>query len=427
MRQAQNQSINKKSQEASTISCHDEDDSVWLFDVLKCIGVNESLRKTCERVCITVEILETFTNWVTRYKFGSSCEGTFLQGAVNDLDILLCDERLPVIEDISTSDKHSFSLLIVRPFLGHGGLVYGFIGFRNKVKNSTKTALFMLITALITKVLDIFNIRLLEYYYYKTFGNIVKLIEYFWLTLDRIHNIGTITEHTTEETKRSLSLWKPYIYTCLTSNISAMAIRHPNPKVRDFLLLGSFIYFMRGGLSGHLKFISVLYAAGLYDDCEWWSDQLNLEYIKYILSFCCCRLIQRDSLRAREYAFNSLELKVSTCISFFQTELAITPDALKYEMFRYFGISLQANDWANTTCRWHYRAVIDNNVYYFLLKSLIKRKLRRTKESVDALQNIGYLLFGINVRHRDVAYNVLAWSFSKVRYTPRALYCLTMS
>lgn len=96
-------------------------------------------------------------------------------------------------------------------------------------------------------------------------------------------------------------------------------------------------------------------------------------------------------------------------------------------MFRYFGISLQAIDRANKTCRWHYRAVIDSNVYYFLLKYLIKRKLRKIKESADALQNIGYLLFGLNVRHRDVAWNVLAWCFSRERYTPKALYCLTMS
>lgn len=77
---------------------------------------------------------------------------------------------------------------------------------------------------------------------------------------------------------------------------------------------------MRGGLSGHLTFVSVLYAAGLYDYCEWWSDQLNKEYLKYISCFCCCRLIQRDSLRAREYALNSLELTVSTCISFFSNK-----------------------------------------------------------------------------------------------------------
>lgn len=62
------------------ISCNAEDDSIWLFGVLECIGVNYNLRKTCERVCITVEILQTFANWVTRYDFGSASKGTFVQG-----------------------------------------------------------------------------------------------------------------------------------------------------------------------------------------------------------------------------------------------------------------------------------------------------------------------------------------------------------
>lgn len=112
--------------------------------------------------------------------------------------------------------------------------------------------------------------------------------------LVRIHNADTITEHTIEETKKALSFLLPLIFTCLASNIAVINIQSTNLNVRDFLLFGSFTYFMKGALSWRLKFISALFAIGLYEDCEWYLDQFDEEYVKYAPSFCCCRALKKQ-------------------------------------------------------------------------------------------------------------------------------------
>lgn len=123
--------------------------------------------------------------------------------------------------------------------------------------------------AIMLHSITIFNERILGYDYNNTIKSICLFIKYLWNTLDRIHHSGTITEHTTEETRSSLSLLIPHIHTCLASNISSMAIKHPNAQIRDFLLYGSFKLYVNGDQTGRLKWISVLYAAGLYKECAW--------------------------------------------------------------------------------------------------------------------------------------------------------------
>lgn len=60
-----------------------ENDSIWLFDVLEIIGVNDFFRKTCQRACIMKDILDTFQNEVTIYYFRNKCERAITSG--NDL------------------------------------------------------------------------------------------------------------------------------------------------------------------------------------------------------------------------------------------------------------------------------------------------------------------------------------------------------
>lgn len=273
---------------------------------------------------------------------------------------------------------------------------------------------------------DLFNRRILEYYYCQANENMAVFIEFLWSTLDRIKQIGTITEHTEEETNSSLALLTPYIYACLASNISAMAIRHHNLPVRYFLLFGSFIYFVKGDVPGRLKLISVLYALGLYTDCEWFIDQEDEQYMKYNPSVCTCRYTKIDD-STEVQSFVPSKSKVCTCISFLPSELPIMPDAMKYEMFRYVGVCLQEIERPNISCRWLYTAVVDYNVYFFLLKYLTKRNLRKTTESEEAQYSILKLLNELNVRHVDVACNLLAWIFITEMKTPMALLNLQLS
>ncbi|CAC5423764.1 SMYD [Mytilus coruscus] len=87
-------------------------------------------------------------------------------------------------------------------------------------------------------------------------------------------------------------------------------------------------------------------------------------------------------------------------------------------MYRYFGVSLEENKKVSEAFSWHHRVVVDSKVYFFLLKYLIKRKLGKVEESNEAVYNIHYLLFGPNVRHLDVACNLIAWLFCSNNNTP---------
>lgn len=204
--------------------------------------------------------------------------------------------------------------------------------------------------------------------------NINNFIEKLWSILHTIQHTDKITEHTKEDTQCVLSLLTPHIYTCLTSNIAAMAIQHENPKVRDFLLFGSCMFLMNGDLSGRLKFITVLYAAELYKDCEWFLDQLDEKCIKEDPSFCGCIHGFNDSEPNKSYTklCDTFKLQVSTCVFFLRTELPIIPDALHCEMFRYFGTSVPKTNSGKQKMQWRYRAVVDGNIYFFILKYIIK-------------------------------------------------------
>ncbi|CAG2190825.1 unnamed protein product [Mytilus edulis] len=134
----------------------EEKDSIWLFDVLEGIGVNDEYRRTWQQTSITNEILQSvnslivsnnygkspeatvtqsqndgceetshkeyiickfpdiFENIRTLYIMGSTFEATFTPDESHDIDGMECHEWLSVIENISKAEKNKFSLLIVR-------------------------------------------------------------------------------------------------------------------------------------------------------------------------------------------------------------------------------------------------------------------------------------------------------------------------
>ncbi|VDI54848.1 Hypothetical predicted protein [Mytilus galloprovincialis] len=99
---------------ANQLCSDDEDDSVWLFEILDSIGANDDYRKTVKRVSITQEILETFGGCLTCYYMGSTFEGAVTPDEPNDIDFMKCEEMFPVIQDISEAKMSWFSLLIVQ-------------------------------------------------------------------------------------------------------------------------------------------------------------------------------------------------------------------------------------------------------------------------------------------------------------------------
>lgn len=58
----------------------EEFDSIWLFNILNMIGVNEEYRKTCQQDGIMKEILDSFERKNSFYFMGSSVEGTIVPG-----------------------------------------------------------------------------------------------------------------------------------------------------------------------------------------------------------------------------------------------------------------------------------------------------------------------------------------------------------
>lgn len=296
---------------------------------------------------------------------------------------------------------------------------------RSKSKGHYKIYLKYLNIDIFSSLFEAFNYNILQHYYNESNENTAIFIKFLWDTLDHIKRVSTVTEHTEEETRSALSILVPHIVTCLASNISAMTIQHPNPQVRDFLLFGSFTLFMQAGLLGRLKFISVLYALQLHEDCEWFLDELDEEYIKIVPAFCFCRFTTEDRNMTTINMYNTSNSDVVTCICFLPSELIITPHAMKYEMFRHVGISLQENVRANKFNRWHYMAVVDCNTFFFSLKCLIKMKFGKVTEAYNAKKNLMTLVAkSKNVKHVDVGYNLIAFCFCS---PPAMLQLLTRS
>lgn len=112
------------------------------------------------------------------------------------------------------------------------------------------------------------------------------------------------------------------------------------------------------------------------------------------------------------------------------TELPITPDALKIEMFRYIGIESHKSKVKYFQWLWHTWAVVDSNLYYFFLKFLINRKIKGVELPIDALLDINQavkLMYISNIRHQDVFYNLMSWCFRDVGFTIIALDMSRMS
>lgn len=244
--------------------------------------------------------------------------------------------------------------------------------------------------------------------------------------LNHIQHLDTVSDHTPQETRRALSILEPFFHTCLASNISAMCIQQLNSQVRDFLLLGCYTLFKKGDLSGRLKFISVLYAVGCYKDCEWFLNKEDDEYMKNNPSACICHFIPRNMNLVDADISEISELQMSTCVSFLPTERPIIPDVLNFELFRHIGMSsLEHNKKDHRWC-WHYWAVIDSNIYYFFLKYLINSQKKKLIDLRKDAEQILELVYGPNVRHHDVSYNLLARCFCSIN-TYLALKCLRLS
>lgn len=291
--------------------------------------------------------------------------------------------------------------------------------FNSLQKQSKKVAKKVLIEMHLTQMIMtcfVFNDHITELYYVRAKKNILIFIQYVWLTLNDIQQIDSITKHTTEETKSSLSLLTPHIYTCLASNISAMAIQQPILKVRGFLLFGAYTYFMKGGLSGYLKFVSVLFTLGMYKESEWYLDQLNEECIKSN-TFCLCGYANNDVMTTVNNINNTSQFNVSPCIWFLPSEAPITLDAMQYEIFRHFDTCLHKNENEKIFCLVNARAVVDSSVYFYLLKLLLKRRQSILLDFVD-FYNIFHLR---NIKHEVVAFNVLAWCLQTYEQTKMVL------
>lgn len=137
------------------------------------------------------------------------------------------------------------------------------------------------------------------------------------------------------------------------------------------------MYFRNCGLLGYLKFVSVLYAAESNNDCEWYINCHDDEYINLNPSVCMCRCVKIDQKLTAMNTLYTSPVEVSKCVSFLPTELIITPDAMKYEMFRYVGIPLDENERIHVYSLWNYKTVVDSNVYFFSAQVFNKKKTRK--------------------------------------------------
>ncbi|CAG2190829.1 unnamed protein product [Mytilus edulis] len=336
----------------------EENDSIWLFDVLDIIGANDEFRMSCQRANIIHEILMTFQNPTSMYLFGSGCEGSFTPGHEQDADFIECDERFPVIEDISrASNQYKTSLLV----LSEIDTPVGYVKLQLVIKGTRQTVIH-------------------------------------WPYLQQIENDRNVWE-------------KQHLFHCVKLCIKKMLNWVKGGFCPNYFIPGDNLFDGKLNDNRRLKaeyelenILNMGFSCFLHvksnDICNYVEsrkslerskrlrshNQMNEEYIKIIPSLCFCKFKDDGIARTVENMLNTSISDVVMCICFLPSELAITPHAMKFEMFRYFGINLQENEKANMLNRWHYRVVCDCNTFFVFLKHLIKLKLGKVTEACDALK-----------------------------------------
>ena len=258
--------------------------------------------------------------------------------------------------------------------------------------------------------------------------------------LNAIQNFITtkrITEHTTEETKRAISLILPFIQHSITANCLALKVNQGESGSLLWNYLSSDVWNEKGTSSDtvslKLKQATFMHMLGYH------SASLhilrNVEKRKfYTVCYCYLRqetfpgtnelldAIPKDENITPEYLLNTL---LTPCVVFLPTEIDITPRPLVYEMTRLFGMS----DPGGFGTKWYDWAVVDPKVLLYFLRYLNHKKLGMTG-SVEA--DIENMLCVINQRlehisHLETALNLLGWIYRQENMNNKALGCLHQS
>lgn len=208
---------------------------------------------------------------------------------------------------------------------------------------------------------------------------------------------------------------------------------------RETLYKMGFQYIREGlrhdSVSNNLKCSHVLYRCGLFSEAlirlKGIEEKLIDPAKRSSIPICCCwdtnQMVPDEDIKILSTrSLDSLIGNVASyCVFYSRTEMALTPTALVYEMFRSTGHEADPDE---GRYQWMQHAVVDSTILLFYLKFLCFRALgdvlNQEKSLLDILNAISK---DHNLGHVESALNILGHCFVEQGFYEAALRCFVRS
>ena len=232
----------------------------------------------------------------------------------------------------------------------------------------------------------------------------------------RLQNTETLTEHTREQTQKTLSPVCQYIDIRLMSVMAVLAKSLHKSNAFIFRILTSEkwnqISLKSDQFSSKLKQASLLYMMEFPEVSL--EILLNLERtLQHQFSVCVCSRDRR--FHAKFFAEDVLPLEGNTaeellekciipCVVYLPAEKDLTPTAICYEMNRSLGFPDDDREY------WYDWAIVDGKILLYFLLYLNRRHCGMEAHASADVENIRWLIETDKyLQHRETALNLLGW------------------
>lgn len=259
--------------------------------------------------------------------------------------------------------------------------------------------------------------------------------------------IGTITNHTVEQTNAALSYIEPWfhLHTAKTYACKAFSCTEPSAKERLNKLVDDHFRLARKTdlFAVDLARATILYRCGHYDTCRGLLLKIMLTNTGKKMAFhCACTndwWYTMEDNKANVNVFHDtisplpvtdiLNNNMGTCVIFLRSELEIIPTALQYELFR--SIHASPGSRVEQTDFWFDFAVVDAFFYTtFMLYNAISKLQKDARAKMAKEKTISTLherTKSTHHQHRDTVYNLMGWVFFQEHRVQDALRCFVES
>ena len=117
-----------------------------------------------------------------------------------------------------------------------------------------------------------------------------------------------------------------------------------------------------------------------------------------------------DITKLNNLTVTSIFSRISTCVIYLRSDVAIIPQALQFEMYRSFGTTHGSRDEINDD--WMDLVVVEAHVYLYFIKYLAYTNRSQLIQKHMAINNLESVLKSeISPYHRETGYNLLGWIY----------------